>query len=244
MRISVLASGSKGNSTLISVGGKNILLDAGMNSLYIEKNLRELGVEPSTIDAIFITHTHTDHVSSLKVFCKKYNPKVIMTAKMHVEVPYITNFEYIQDEYYLGDVVIKKIGLSHDSSDSICYIVSYDNKSCVFLTDTGYINVKNLKLLSNHNAYIFESNHDVEMLMNSSRPHHIKLRILGDKGHLSNEDSAQYLSKIIGPKTKYIILAHLSREANSKELALASHNYENIELIISDQDFRTELIEL
>lgn len=163
---------------------------------------------------------------------------------MHVELPYIDNFDYINEFMYIDDVKIDVVKLSHDSSDSVSYIISSNDKSLVYLTDTGYINKKNKAILKNHSAYVFESNHDIEMLMNSSRPHHIKLRILGDKGHLSNDDSASYLSELIGARTKLIVLAHLSSEANSGEVAIEAHSKHNIPLIVAKQTERTELIEI
>ena len=141
--------------------------------------------------------------------------------------------------------------LSHDAEDINGYIIENKEDSLVYTTDTGYINQKNHKLLQNKTIYIFESNHDVEMLMNSKYPFHIKQRILGDYGHLSNKDSAYYLSKFIGDKTKYVVLAHLSHENNTKELAqttleneLKNKNKKIPKIIIATQDQRTDLIEL
>lgn len=244
MKFSVLTSGSKGNSTLVSVSGINILIDAGTNCLYLEQNLKELGFDPGSISYILITHTHVDHISALKVFSKKYDVKIIMTSPMHEELPYVNNYVYIDKFIDINDVRIEVVKLSHDSSDSVSYIVSSNDKSLVYLTDTGYINKKNLKFLKNHSAYIFESNHDIEMLMNSARPHHIKMRILGDKGHLSNEDAASYLNELKGAKTKIVVLAHLSHEANTPEAAIIAHSKLQLPLVIAKQNERTELIEI
>ena len=109
---------------------------------------------------------------------------------------------------------------SHDASDSVGYILKYQQKKIVYITDTGYINKRYDEILKNADIYIMESNHDVQMLQNGKYPFELRKRILGDKGHLSNEDASKYLCKYIGPKTKYIFLAHLSEENNKEEIAL------------------------
>ncbi len=138
-----------------------------------------------------------------------------------------------------------------DTEDANGFVFENNGKSVVYITDTGYIDIRNHKLLTNRSIYIFESNQDVEMLINCSYPYHIKQRILGDKGHLSNKDSAYYLSKFIGDDTKCVILAHLSKDNNTKELALETlkeslqnnkKNFDNI--LVAEQDKRTELIEV
>ena len=144
---------------------------------------------------------------------------------------------------------ITVIKTSHDAPDSRGYIVSNNDKSIVYITDTGYINEKYFEILKNRNLYVMESNHDVEMLSNGKYPFQLRQRILSDKGHLSNYDSAKYLSKFIGNKTKYILLAHLSEENNTKELALDTLNErlnkENIHIdhiIVTSQNKETDLI--
>ena len=163
----------------------------------------------------------------------------------------VTNYVLIDDDFNIGDINIEVIKTSHDASDSNGYILESDGKSVVYVTDTGYINQKNHKKLMNKNVYVFESNHDVEMLMNGKYPYYLKQRIWGDKGHLSNKDSAYYLSRFIGKDTKCIILSHLSHENNDPVIALNTLkdklkeeeiNFNNI--IVSTQEDRTELIEV
>jgi phosphoribosyl 1,2-cyclic phosphodiesterase len=233
MKFKVLASGSKGNCTYVETSSKRILIDIGTTSLNIEKKLRANNIEPDSIDAILITHTHVDHVSGLKVFSKKYSPIVYMTEKMEKELSFTPdNLVNIVGEINLDELRIIPIKISHDVEDANGYIVEDNNSSLVYITDTGYVNEKYHDLLKNKNAYIFESNHDVEKLMNNPKyPHQTKIRILSDKGHLSNKDSAYYLSKFIGNNTKYVVLAHLSEENNCPELATSTlvetlNNYE------------------
>lgn len=221
MTVSVLSSGSKGNTTFIQTNNTKILIDAGNTSKYILEKLNEINVDPTTIDAILITHTHIDHVKGLPVLLKKINPCVYITQKMLKELEYLENYSIINtDKIKIKDLDIDVIKTSHDTEDSVGYIVNNDDKSIVYITDTGYINQKYFNILSNRNVYIMESNHDIEMLNNSKYPFALRQRILSDKGHLSNYDSAKYISKFIGSKTKYVLLAHLSEENNTEELAL------------------------
>lgn len=224
MRVCVLSSGSKGNCTYIETKSHKILVDIGTSSLYVEKSLRSIGVEPQDIDIILITHAHIDHVGGLKVFTKKYNPLVYISDKILKEANLkIENVSSSEEVNIKSDIAIKSIPLSHDVTDIKGYVIEEDNKSFVYITDTGYINENNYKYINNKSIYVFESNHDIEMLMNNPRyPHHTKIRILSDKGHLSNKDSAYYLSKIIGNDTKQVILAHLSEQNNTEELALST----------------------
>lgn len=252
MTVSVLSSGSKGNTTFIQTNNTKILIDAGNTSKYILEKLNEINVDPTTIDAILITHTHIDHVKGLPVLLKKINPCVYITQKMLKELEYLENYSIINtDKIKIKDLDIDVIKTSHDTEDSVGYIVNNDDKSIVYITDTGYINQKYFNILSNRNVYIMESNHDIEMLNNSKYPFALRQRILSDKGHLSNYDSAKYISKFIGSKTKYVLLAHLSEENNTKELALETLDKrlkkEKIaidNIIIAKQNQATDLINI
>lgn len=249
MKISVLASGSKGNCTLIQTKNTNILIDAGMSNLYIEKQLISLGVNPDLIDGIFITHTHVDHIAGLKVFIKKHNPIVYLTKKMYEELKETLNqYVILEDKIFINDLTVDYFKTSHDTEDSVGYVVSDNESSVVYVTDTGYINSKYFDMLSNKDLYVFESNHDVQLLMdNPNYPYQTKQRILSDKGHLSNKDSAYYLSKLVGDKTKHIILAHLSEQNNDPNLALETLKNKinsNITVEIANQNEMTELIEV
>ena len=252
MTVSVLSSGSKGNTTFIQTNNTKILIDAGNTSKYILEKLNEINVDPTTIDAILITHTHIDHVKGLPVLLKKINPCVYITQKMLKELEYLENYSIINtNKIKIKDLDIDVIKTSHDTEDSVGYIVNNDDKSIVYITDTGYINQKYFNILSNRNVYIMESNHDIEMLNNSKYPFALRQRILSDKGHLSNYDSAKYISKFIGSKTKYVLLAHLSEENNTEELALETLDKrlkkEKIavdNIIIAKQNQATDLINI
>lgn len=246
MKVSVLASGSKGNSTFIETNNTKILIDVGMSNLYIEKKLILLGINPNDINSVFITHTHTDHIAGLKVFVKKHHPKVYLTLDMYKEISDILDdYEILEDKVILNDLIVDFFKTSHDT-DSVGYIVKNNEKEIVYVTDTGYINIKNLKKINNKDLYIFESNHDVELLMkNPNYPYQIKQRILGDRGHLSNNQCKDYLKKIIGDRTKCVVLAHLSEQNNDPSLALNNlSDINNIKIMIATQNESTELIEV
>ena len=206
MRVSVLSSGSKGNTTYIETDNTKILIDIGNTSKYVKEKLEDFGVKPEELDGILITHTHIDHVKGLKVFKKKYNVPIYITDVMYNSLDYLDNYELLSDEFDIKDIHINVIKTSHDTPDSKGYILTNNDSSIVYITDTGYINKKYYNILSNRNLYIMESNHDVEMLSNGKYPFHLRQRILSDKGHLSNYDSSKYLSSFIGDNTKYILL--------------------------------------
>ncbi len=252
MKICILASGSKGNSAYIETNETKSLVDLGMSAGYIAKALKNIDVDPSSIQRVFITHTHSDHVAGLKVFLKKYHPTVYLTRKMEEELDFdIEDKVYLEEDISIADLDVKVIKTSHDAADSNGFVFSSLDKSVVYITDTGYIHVKNFDKLKNKNVYVFESNHDVRMLREGKYPYYLQQRILSDKGHLSNKDSAYYLSEFIGDDTEKIILIHLSEENNKPEVALKtlldtlekkSVRVPDIEIAMQRES--TELIEL
>ncbi len=223
MRVIILGSGSKGNSTLLIGNNKKILIDVGFSYPKMLMNLNKYNVKPSDIDAILITHTHTDHIGGLQTFIKKNSIPVYTNEKMLPGLTKIVNEELLNvmdDEYSIGEFNIMCIHTSHDAPGSVGFVINDDKSNLVYVTDTGYINKTYLKKLINKDVYIFESNHDINMLMTGPYPYILKQRVLSDKGHLSNELSGNYLKEIIGKKTKRIILAHLSEINNTPEIAL------------------------
>lgn len=252
MRVKVLSSGSSGNTTYIEYENTKILIDIGNSCKYVADKLKEMRIEPNKIDAILITHTHVDHIKGLKVFAKKYNPVIYATKGILNELDYIDNYYLIdKNELTIGDIHVDVVKTSHDAPDSVGYIINGSDKSLAYITDTGYINEKYFPKLKNKDLYIMESNHDIEMLNNGPYPFKLRQRILGDKGHLSNYDSARYLSTFMGNKTKHIILAHLSEKNNTEKLAyetlvkrLKDEGNLGPEIIIAKQNEETELIEV
>lgn len=243
MKIKVLASGSKGNATLITTENNNILIDAGITLSNAIKRTSNIPV----IDTILITHTHDDHIKGLKSYIKKYKPTIYTISK---ELENLIEYDNInnQDTINLEDIEINLFELSHDVSCSGFRIIeNKTKKELIYITDTGYLNQKILKQIKNKNMYIIESNHDTNMLMNGKYPFYLKQRIMGDKGHLSNNQASDYLKKVIGDNTKTVVLAHLSEENNTKELAYETIKKvldDNITLIIAPQEEALETIEV
>ena len=223
MRIIILGTGSKGNSTLLIGNDKKILIDVGFSYPKMVKDLSEYNVSPSDIDAILITHTHSDHIKGLETFVKINHTPVYTNIKMMSELKKTVSEDdmYLtEDDFNIGDFSITTIHTSHDAPGSRGFIINNDKASLIYVTDTGYINKTYLDKMINKNVYIFESNHDINMLMTGPYPYILKQRVLSDKGHLSNETAGIYLKKLIGKNTKRVILAHLSEINNTPEIAL------------------------
>lgn len=224
MRVVVLASGSEGNSTYIETEEIKLLIDLGRNAKYIKEKLAEIDVPPEDIDYILISHTHKDHTSALKTFVNRYKTTVLLSQTMFYELEDIKEYENIviyEDDIYLKNMKIKTIKSSHDAPDARNFIIENKDSSVVYVTDTGYVNRKYFELLKDKEIYLFESNHDIEMLLNGPYPKWLKTRVVGSYGHLSNKDSSFYLSKLIGPHTKKVVLMHLSHINNTEEKALS-----------------------
>lgn len=255
MKVCVLSSGSKGNSTLVITDKVKILIDLGTTTSYVENALNNLNVDVKEISHILITHSHVDHIKGLKVFIKRYNPVILVTEDMkNVLEKELGNFRY---EYYedkkaiIGDLTVNVIKTSHDAEESIGFVLTNNNSSMVYITDTGYINQKYFKILSNNNLYVLESNHDIKMLMDGPYPYYLKQRVQGDKGHLSNKQASDYLCKFIGDNTRKIVFAHISEHNNSYEKVIETFNEELSkndmkfdDVLIAKQNETTEVIEV
>ena len=215
MIITNLASGSKGNSTIIETENINILIDAGLPFSNLSKRLERSFPK---IDVLILTHTHTDHKKGLDSFLKKYSPLLITTENEKEEkLKIYENISY-DKKTKLENIEIETFKLSHDVP-CIGLIIKENEKELVYITDTGYIKEKTLEKIKNKDMYIIESNYDEEMLTNGTKyPFYLKQRIRSPKGHLSNDDTLRYLKYLIGPKTKFIALAHLSEENNTPEI--------------------------
>ena len=221
MKVKVLASGSKGNSTLIRTEKINLLIDCGVTYQYLASELEKINVTPKDLNAILITHTHSDHIKGLSSLVKKTGLKVFILEEMLDEIkskiPY-ENINYYTNPLYIDDLKIELIRISHDV-EGVGFIIENNDRNLVYITDTGYINRKYLPKMKNKNVYIIESNHDEEMLMEGPYPYILKQRVISDHGHLSNTTTAGYLREIIGDRTSTIVLAHISENNNTEELA-------------------------
>lgn len=256
MKFSVLSSGSKGNMTYIETSQTKILIDAGIS--FKEANLRG-NIDFSSIDAILITHEHHDHVSGLITMARRSRATIYVqedtynALKRKFKEKLIgLNVSIIEPnkKYLINDIRILTLRLSHDSVSCLGFILVDDEKSLAYITDTGFLPIPYIELLKNVDALIIEANHDVELLHNSNRPWMLKERIFSVAGHMSNYISGQVINTVLqAQRLKILILAHLSEECNTEELAidtiLASieGNYFP-QMYVARQDGPTPLIEV
>ena len=227
MRFTVLASGSKGNTTLIETQGGKYLIDAGLSAKKTVQLLTQNQITIEQIQGIFVTHEHGDHVAGIRVLCDRYGVPIYIHEQTFVALkenhrPKTQERVFFIDagEHEIGPFKVEGFPLSHAVAFMLGYTFTAQNKKVVYVTDSGYVNQNLDGKLANADAYIFETNHDPEMVRMSGYPFSVQQRILSDVGHLSNEDSARTLARLIGPRTKHVILAHLSQENNTPDLAM------------------------
>ncbi len=215
MRYSLLCSGSKGNCFVLQDENTCIVIDCGSTKRYLSGALSEIGVSVSDVDALLITHTHTDHISQIKMF------RDIPTYAW-CEIPGVDRvpLEPLK-KFQIEHLTVTPLAMSHDADNTCGFVIESWQEKLVYITDTGYVKDAYLDLLKDADYIVLESNHDVEMLMHTSRPQYVKMRIASDMGHLCNEDCAAILDTIVSKKTKSIILAHISQQGNTQEKALA-----------------------
>lgn len=249
MKVVVLSSSSAGNSAYVELNNTKFLIDAGIGFNDIKNKLSSIGVSADEIDFIIVTHAHSDHVRSIHSFNRVYNTKIYISKSTFDEYPkrdLIHNYEFIDDIDLINGIKVSKIPLSHDRS-GYAYCFDFDNKSVCWVSDTGMINQKYHDLLRNKNVYLFESNHDVEMEMNGSKDEFTKIRNIGDTGHLSNEQCAVYLNKLIGEDTKAIVLVHISYHDNTESLAYNTNRCqirEDIPIYLAHEHELSDIIEI
>jgi phosphoribosyl 1,2-cyclic phosphodiesterase len=230
LRFSVLASGSTGNAFYIEAGEERLLVDAGLSGKQIDRLLSEVNIDPQKLTGMLVTHEHSDHIKGLGIVARKYNLPIYANAKTWKamehsigKIPLDQKFQFdMETVKTFGGMEVESFGVSHDAADPMFYVFHSQGKKVALVTDLGYVSERIKKTVENADAYIFESNHDVSMLRMGRYPWNVKRRILGDSGHVSNEDCGLALSDIIGNETKRIYLAHLSQDNNMKDLARMS----------------------
>ena len=224
-KVTMLASGSKGNSALISTGKQNFLVDMGISCKMLTSRLKEVGFCVEDLDGIFLTHEHTDHVKGLATFTKKYTVPIysseltwraILSKEPKIER---RNCLIIGGALRCGEVEVNSFEIPHDAIDPHGYVFKCNGSKCAYITDTGFVTPVVRQAAEDADTIILEANHDVEMLKNGIYPPHLKQRILSTRGHLSNE-SAGWLLANLPRLPENIILAHLSQENNLPRLAL------------------------
>lgn len=241
MRLVSIASGSSGNCIYVGSENTHMLVDAGISNKRIEQGLNEIGVKGDELDGIVITHEHSDHTKGLGVLARKYGVPIYGTRETLDE---ISKMKYLGEyppellkaiqpdvDFYLGDLEVKPFRIDHDAANPVAYRIQHGKKSVAVATDMGHYTQYVIEHLQGLDALLLESNHDVKMLETGPYPYHLKRRILGDHGHLSNENAGRLLGHILHDRLKYILLGHLSKENNYEELA-----YETVRLEISQGD--------
>lgn len=251
MKIKTIASGSKGNCSIVICDDTKLIIDMGISYLTLKRSLEENSLSFEQFTGVLITHNHKDHISGLTALIKKTNLNVFIPMDMYDGLKELIPKEkciFVDDIFNINDVKIELIHTSHDAPSSVGFIIEYNNKSMVYVTDTGYINRKYLNRMTKKDIYIIESNHDEIMLMDGPYPRFLKERVISDKGHLSNTTTAKYLKKIVGENTKYIVLAHISENNNTEELAYKCTKEElsdkKIEILIAKQYEESPMIEV
>ena len=263
MRLCSIASGSSGNCIYVGSDHTHLLVDAGISKKKIEEGLHELQVKGEELDGILVTHEHADHIQGLGVFSRKYGVPIyatkgtlrgIMNCKNLGKMPEGIYKEIdVDKEFVIGDVTVHPFAISHDANQPSAYRFEHSDKRVAVATDLGkydsYI-VENLKKLD---AILLESNHDIHMLEVGPYPYYLKQRVLGDRGHLSNELSGRLLCDILHDNLKKVVLGHLSKENNYAELAYETvklevtlgnnpYNGEDLPISVAKRDSISEII--
>ena len=218
MFFDIIGSGSKGNATLVFSSKTTLLIDMGLTLERVKEELNKFGKEVKDINGIVITHDHADHYRSIKAF----SPKKIYALDRTVPGS-LSNVVDIYKTFIIGDMKITAFPTSHDALNPCGYMIEADGERLVYMTDTGCYLSKNTPYIHNPDYLIIESNHDIQKLLHTNRPMDLIQRIMSIHGHLCNEDSAFAALEIIGDKTEEIILAHLSEEANTEEVAIEAY---------------------
>jgi phosphoribosyl 1,2-cyclic phosphodiesterase len=245
LQFSVLASGSTGNAIFVETEEHSFLVDAGLSGKQMEALFQQIDRDMGKLSGILVTHEHSDHIKGVGILARKYNLPIYANEKtwqamdgLIGQVPVDQKFHFdMETVKTFGSLDIESFGVSHDAADPMFYVFHQDGKKLVLITDTGYVSDRMKGLISNAEAYVFESNHDVQMLRMCRYPWNIKRRILSDVGHVSNEDAALAMSEVAGDRTKSIYLAHLSLDNNIKDLARMSvtQTLESRGIIVGEQ---------
>ena len=218
MYFHIIASGSKGNATVVVSNKTVLLIDMGITLTRLEEGLAEINLTKKDITGALFTHNHTDHISGIKFLSPK-----IMYALEGTLPSSLSNKVAINKPFVIGNFTITPIETSHDALNPCAYLIKDKDSSLFYMTDTGVFVEETLPLVKDPTYLIIESNHDIRMLLNTNRPFELKNRIMSDHGHLCNEDSAIAAISIAGEHTKEIVLAHLSEEANTPDTALEAY---------------------
>lgn len=226
MRFSVLSSGSKANSVFVEAGGVRFLVDCGLSGKQAEERLAEVGIDPTSLDAIIVTHEHSDHINGVGTLSRRYNlPVYANRSTMEaISKPRAKEFFKTGEDFYIRDARIEPFSVVHDAADPVGFAIYAGGLKLVICTDLGRATTLVREHLKGANAIVLESNHDLEMLQSCSYTWELKQRIASTHGHLSNEAAGQLIEEIMHPELFHIVLGHLSENSNTPALALDTAN--------------------
>lgn len=244
MRLCSIASGSSGNCVYVGSDTTHLLMDVGISGKRTEAGLAQLGLTMKDIDAICITHEHADHISGLGVLSRKYGVPIYATRGTLEAIRNTSSLGRIDESLFrvitpderctIKDLSIYPVHTSHDAADPVAYRIDHDGRRIGILTDLGCYNDYTVECLRNLDLLYLEANHDVHMLQVGPYPYYLKQRILGERGHLSNESAGKLLSRLLHDNMQAIVLGHLSKENNLPELAYESVR---VEVTMSDNEY-------
>lgn len=236
MRFASIASGSSGNCIYTGSDHTHLLIDAGISAKKIDQGLRELGLSGSDVSGILITHEHTDHICGLGVLLRKYQIPVYATTRTIKRILATSSLGAMPRELFcpicpdepfeIGDLSVDPIRISHDAADPCAYRIDHDGKAAAVMTDLGEYSEYTVNRLRHLDVLLLEANHDIRMLETGPYPYYLKQRILGARGHLSNESAGHLLCEVLHDDMRHIFLGHLSKENNYPDLAYQSVNVE------------------
>ena len=246
MRMCSIASGSSGNCIYVGSDNSHLLIDTGISKKRIEEGLNKLEIKGDELDGILITHEHSDHIKGLGVFSRKYEIPIYATPGTIAGIKESSSLGKMPEgllhpikadhPFQLGELDVHPFAISHDANEPSGYRIEQGGKSVAVATDLGKYDDYTVKNLKNLDAILLEANHDIRMLQVGKYPYYLKQRILGDRGHLSNENAGRLLCRILHDNLKAVFLGHLSRENNYEELA-----YETVcsEVTLGDNPYRS-----
>lgn len=227
VEFSAIASSSDGNSIYIGTDNTKILIDAGLSGKKIQQGLDVLHLNGEDIDAIFVTHEHTDHIKGIGVLSRRFNIPIYATEgtwnSMYNNIGAIPErnikFVYKDENCIVNDISVLPFEIPHDASEPVGYSIYTHKHKVSVATDIGHITETILENIKDSNILLLESNHDIQMLKNGSYPYLLKERILGKNGHLSNEIAGKVIACIMNEKLGHVFLGHLSIENNTPSVA-------------------------
>lgn len=225
--VSILASGSNGNCIVIHCGPQAIMVDCGISLRLLRRRMKEEGLEESWIKAILITHEHTDHIQGARVAAQHFGVPIYATAKcaeiLRTKFDFgMMNMIAACNDFPLSGFNVRAFPVSHDAAEPVGYVLERESTKIGLATDLGQTNQMTNFQLRDCNTLVLESNYDINMLAASRRPWNVKSRILGPIGHLSNMDTARFLPSVVTRNTSNIVLAHISGDCNTYDLAECS----------------------